>query len=148
MPPNEGFEMAANMTHEAIYDFMRARKLAVISSIGPRGEPQSALVGFAVSPNLEIVFDTLSSSRKYRNLKRDSSIAIVFGWEGETTIQYEGQAGEPLGDELHRAKDIYFATWPDGRERETWPGIAYFLVRPKWLRYSDFDTNRIEELWF
>jgi hypothetical protein len=136
------------MTHEAIYDFMRARKLAVISSIGPRVEPQSALVGFAVSPDLEIVFDTLSSTRKYQNLKRDSSIAIVFGWEGETTIQYEGHASEPLGDELRRAKDIYFTAWPDGRERELWPGIAYFLVRPKWLRYSDFDANRIEELWF
>jgi hypothetical protein len=140
--------MAAGMTHEEIYDFMRARKLAVISSIGPRVEPQSALVGFAVSPDLEIVFDTLSSTRKYQNLKRDSSIAIVFGWEGETTIQYEGHASEPLGDELRRAKEIYFTAWPDGRERELWPGIAYFLVRPKWLRYSDFDANRIEELWF
>ena len=138
----------AAITRETIYDFIRARKLAVISTIGSRGEPQSALVGFAVSPDLEIVFDTVNTSRKYPNLKHDPNIAIVFGWEDETTVQFEGLASEPAGEELHRAKAIYFAAWPDGRERELWPGIAYFLVKPRWLRYSDFAAQQIEELWF
>jgi len=22
-----------------------------------------------------------------------------------------------------------------------WPGIVYFVVRPVWIRYSDFDQN-------
>ena len=130
------------------YNFIRSCRLAVVSSIGPGGEPQSALVGIALSPELEIVFDTVKSSRKYPNLKRDPRIAIVIGWEGERTMQYEGIATEPEGEELARAKQIYFAVWPEGVERQAWPGIAYFLVRPRWLRYSDFDTRRIEEMKF
>jgi hypothetical protein len=133
---------------EEIFEFIRKRKLAVISSIGPEGEPQSALVGIAVSPELQIVFDTVKTSRKYPNLKADSRIAVVIGWEGEQTVQYEGLAVEPEGEELARAKQIYFAAWPSGVERQQWPGIAYFLVRPRWMRYSDFDTGRIEEMRF
>jgi pyridoxine/pyridoxamine 5'-phosphate oxidase len=136
------------MDRAAIYSFIRSRKLAVISSIGPGGEPQSALVGIAVSPELEIVFDTVKSSRKYPNLNADGRISIVIGWEGERTVQFEGTAIEPADQELVRAKKLYFAAWPDGVEREQWPDIAYFLVRPRWLRFSDFETGRIEEMLF
>jgi len=131
-----------------VHKFIQARKYGVISSIGPSGEPQSAQVGIAVSSDLEIVFDTVKISRKYPNLKADSRIAVVIGWENEQTVQYEGLAIEPEGRELLRAKQIYFAAWPDGVERQKWPAIAYFLIRPTWLRYSDFDTGRVSEMRF
>ena len=134
--------------HQFVYEFIAKRKYGVISSIGPGGEPQSALVGIAVSPELEIVFDTVKTSRKYPNLKADPRIAVVAGWEGEQTVQYEGLVLEPEATELVRAKAIYFAAWPSGVERQKWPGIAYFLIRPTWLRYSDFDTGRVEEMRF
>ena len=131
---------------QLVYKFIEARKYGVISSIGPSGEPQSALVGIAVSAELEIVFDTVKTSRKFPNLKADPRIAVVIGWEGEQTVQYEGVAMEPEDGELLRAKAVYFAAWPSGVERQKWPGIAYFLIRPTWLRYSDFDTGRVEEM--
>ena len=131
-----------------VYQFIAARKYGVVSSIGPGGEPQSALVGIAVSPKLEIVFDTVKTSRKHPNLKADPRISVVTGWEGEQTVQYEGLAFEPEDGELQRAKAIYFTAWPSGVERQKWPGIAYFLIRPTWVRYSDFDTGRIEEMKF
>jgi len=134
--------------HQFVYEFIAARKYGVISSIGPGGEPQSALVGIAVSPDLEIVFDTVKTSRKYPNLKVDPRIAVVTGWEGEQTVQFEGLAVEPENGELQRAKAIYFAAWPSGVERQKWPGIAYFLISPTWVRYSDFDTGRVEEMRF
>lgn len=129
-----------------VYEFIAARKYGVVSSIGPGEEPQSALVGIAVSVDLEIVFDTVKTSRKYPNLKANPRIAVVIGWEGEQTVQYEGVAVEPEDGELLRAKAVYFAAWPSGVERQKWPGIAYFLIRPTWLRYSDFDTGRVEEM--
>ena len=45
-----------------------------------------------------------------------------------------------------RAKGIYFTARPSGIARQPWPGITYFLSRPNWARYSDFDTGRIEEM--
>ena len=56
-------------------------------------------------------------------------------------MQYEGHATELHGPELAKYKEIYFRTWPDGPSRESWPSIAYFVVRPTWIRYSDFDQD-------
>jgi hypothetical protein len=67
-------------------------------------------------------------------------VAFVVGWDQERTIQYEGLADEPQGEELARLKAIYFAHFPDGPARERWDGITYFRVRPTWLRYSDFSA--------
>ena len=128
---------------------MAHRKLGVLSTLGGGG-PQSALVGIAVTPDFEIIFDTVKSSRKYTNLRARSCCSFVIGWEGEQTVQYEGQATELQGPHLKRLLEVYFATWPDGPARLTWPGIVHFVVRPSWIRYSDFDQNPplIEEFAF
>ena len=136
------------MQMDRLYRFINARKLAVISTTSPGGNPQSALVGVAVSPQLHIVFDTVKSSRKYANLKADPRISLVTGWDAEITLQYEGIAVEPEGETLHQAQSLYFNTWPDGVERKQWPGITWFLITPAWVRYSDFDSGQIEEQTF
>ena len=51
-----------------IYEFIAKQKLGVLGSIADDGSPQSALVGIAVSSKLEIIFDTVKSSRKFQNL--------------------------------------------------------------------------------
>lgn len=126
------------MTHEGLLRFLRAHKLAVQASVSPDGTPQAAIVGFAVSDHLEIVFDTLESTRKYRNLQANSRIALVIGWDEEITAQIEGVADFPTGAELERIRECYFSVYPDGRERLRWPGIAHVRVLPSWVRYSDF----------
>jgi general stress protein 26 len=133
------------MQLEELYNFIHAQKLAVISTTSPAGNPQSALVGVAVSPELNIVFDTVKSSRKYTNLKADPRISLVSGWDAEITVQYEGIAVEPEGEALDQARSLYFQTWPDGVERQQWRGITWFLITPRWIRYSDLNSGRIEE---
>jgi hypothetical protein len=134
----------------SIYEFMAGYRYGVVSSVAVNGIPQSALVGIAVTPELEIVFDTLNTTRKYKNLTVLPGCSFVVGWGGEKTVQYEGIAAEPTGVELERCQEAYFAVWPDGLARMSWPGIAYFVVRPKWVRYSDYDQNPplIEEMLF
>lgn len=130
------------MTKADLYAFTSQCKLGVLSTIGTDGRTsQSALVGIAVMPNLEIVFDTVKSSRKYRNLSARSRCSFVIGWTGEQTVQYEGEAVELCEPDLKRFQDVYFRVWPDGPARLDWPGIVYFVVRPRWIRYSDFDQN-------
>lgn len=73
---------------------MRLHKLAVQTSASPTGAPQAALVGFAVTDQFEIVFDTLETTRKAQNLRKNSRIALVIGgWISgdERTVQYEGE---------------------------------------------------------
>jgi pyridoxine/pyridoxamine 5'-phosphate oxidase len=140
----------AVMEKAAIHAFMARFRYGVLSSISSDGTPQSALVGIATTPDLEIIFDTVKSSRKYPNLIRNSCCSFVVGWDGEQTVQFEGVAIEPQGEELRRYQEAYFAAWPDGPARMSWPGIAYFVVRPTWIRYSDFDQKPplVEEIAF
>jgi pyridoxamine 5'-phosphate oxidase-like protein len=129
------------MTEADLYNFILQCRLGVCGTISDAGTPQSALVGFAATPNLEIIFDTVKSSRKYPNLIARPACSFVFGWTGEQTVQYEGEAQELRSPELEHYQETYFKVWPDGPERMSWPGIVYFVVRPTWIRYSDFDQN-------
>ncbi len=142
------------MTKADLFKFMAGHKLGVLGSISLDGSPQSALVGIAVTPELEIIFDTVASSRKYGNLLANPVASFVVGLgdksTGEVTVQFEGEAFHPLGAELARYQQVYFAAWPECRDQLSWPGIAYFVVRPKWIRYSDYDQQPplIEEFRF
>ena len=129
------------MTPAELLKYMRTHRLAVQASIGAGDTAQAALVGIGVTDAFELVFDTLASSRKARNLRQIAKVAFVLGgWLAgeEQTIQYEGVADEPTGEDLERLKAVYFASWPDGPARASWPGLVYFRVRPTWIRYSDF----------
>ncbi len=129
------------MTHHDLYRFIDQHRLTVLATVSPSGAPEAALMGFAVSEQLEIVFDTVKTARKYPNLKANPKVAFVFGLEGAITLQYEGEAEEPSGEELRRYQDIYFRKLPDGPNRLTWPGITYFKVRPAWIRYCDYNQR-------
>jgi pyridoxine/pyridoxamine 5'-phosphate oxidase len=128
--------------------FLRRHRLAVEASVSTSGAPQAAVVGIAVTDALELVFDTLSSTRKFANLRADPRIALVVGWDAERTAQLEGTVDFPTGDELERIRAAYFVVHPDGRDRLAWPGLVHARVRLTWARYSDFTTDppRIVEL--
>jgi general stress protein 26 len=136
------------MDKAKIYDFMKQYRLAVLSTVSTKNGPESALIGIAVSEKLEIIFDTVKTSRKYQNLLQNPSVAIVIGWDNETTVQYEGIATELNGPAAEYYKEIYFKVYPDGRERDkTWPHIVHFKITPKWVRYSNSnDPPVVEEI--
>ncbi|HVZ92729.1 MAG TPA: pyridoxamine 5'-phosphate oxidase family protein [Rhizomicrobium sp.] len=123
--------------------YMRSHRLAVVATIGADLKPQSALVGIAVTQTFELVFDTLSGTRKHANLLARPHIAVVYSGPGEQTLQFEGVAFPiSLADESDSSyRAAYYSAWPDGRERLSWKGLAYWGVRPIWARYSDFDKG-------
>ena len=126
------------MTLEEVFDIAKRKRFLVVSTVNEVGAPEAALMGYALTQANEIVFDTLASSRKAVNLARNSAVALVIGWDDQISLQIEGIARRPVGDDLASAKSAYFREWPDGRARETWPDIAYLVVKPKWMRYSNY----------
>jgi hypothetical protein len=133
--------MTILMTNADLIAFIAQCRLGAVGSIGAAAEgPQTAVVGVAVTHQLELVFDTLTSSRKYANLISQPACSFVF-WNGERTLQYEGIAEELTPPSITRYQQTYFEAWPDCRVHLSWPGIVYFVVRPTWIRYSNFDQN-------
>ena len=138
--------------HETeLLSFLRAQRWAVEATSSTTQAPQAAIIGIAVSDALELVFDTLTTSRKAANLRANPRIALVIGgWSDSDprTVQYEGIADFPAGADLERVQQTYFAAFPDGTTRLAWPDITYVRVKPTWVRYSDYrvDPPRIVEL--
>lgn len=120
-------------------DFLKAHPLCVISTIHADGSgPESAVVAFAETENLEIIFGTSNTSRKYKNLQKDNRVSFVIGWSNkEGTIQYEGAAAELSGEETNKYAAVQVEKIPSskdfvGREDQRW-----FIVKPTWLRFLD-----------
>jgi catechol 2,3-dioxygenase-like lactoylglutathione lyase family enzyme len=131
-------------TRAEVLAFMREHKMAVQASVSSSHAPQAAVVGFAVTDDFELFFDTVATTRKAVNLRRNSHVAFVIGGlepGDERTVQYEGTVDEPRGDELARLQAIYFERFPDGPARQSWPGLIYLRARPTWVRFSDFNRQ-------
>ena len=130
-----------------ICETMRKFRLAAVASASDDHQPETAVVGIAVTADLEVVFDTVRSSRKYRNLIVHPKVALVI-WKNEMTVQYEGEVRELGGPEDDHYRETYYSVFPDGRERTAnWDGLTHFVIRPRWIRYSNFEEPvRIEEM--
>jgi hypothetical protein len=134
------------ITREFLYEYLSREKLTVIATINPQGNPESAVVGYGITPNLEIVFDTLTTTRKYQNILYNPKVALVIGWNAATTIQYEGEARLLQGPEDDPYRETYYTAYPDGRDRTAeWKDLIHFVVKPHWIRYSDFGEPKIIE---
>ena len=132
------------MKPEDLLRFLKEHRLAVEASVSASLAAQAAVVGFAISDEFEIIFDTLASTRKVPNLRQNPRLAFVVGGllpGDERTAQYEGIADEPTGTELERLTEIYYGVYPEGRTRRSWPGLIYIRVRPTWIRYSDYNVD-------
>jgi uncharacterized pyridoxamine 5'-phosphate oxidase family protein len=138
------------MKTDFLYNFITRHHYAVLSTVSPNCLPESALVGFAVAPDLKLICDTVSTSRKYKNLIQNQYVSLVIGWENEQTVQYEGRVIFQSGNEFNKMLRIYFQVFPEGKERsENWKDIAYFIIVPEWIRFSDFNyPQKIEEIDF
>ncbi len=136
---------------QEVLDFLKKRepKLCVLATSSLANEPESAVMGYAVSDDLSIICSTDRSSRKWNNLKQNSKVAITFGWGfGELNIQYSGLATlVESGEELKKCEDIYFASHQESLEFKGTPETGYIKIKPTWIRLSDYssDPPRIEE---
>jgi hypothetical protein len=131
------------------YDFLRRQTQGVIATVGGDTRPEAALVDIAVTPALEIIFETTDQTRKFANLRDRPAISFVAGWGADETLQYDGVVEHLSGRALEEALALYLSVFPQKMSHPDWPGNYYFRTRPTWVRYSNYDPpRRIEEFRF
>ena len=132
-----------------IFEFIRKYPIAVMATISPEAKSEAATMSFGITDDFEIIFQTFTSYRKYRNLRSNPSVAFVFGWDKKVTIQYEGIACELPDQDSVQYRKIYFEQNPTTVKWDEVPGAAWFKVSPKWIRYLDNTEPRtIHEITF
>lgn len=123
---------------QIICEFIGVNPFGVISTVNFQNKPESAVVDLIALESLEVLFNTYTTSRKYRNLKNNPDVSIVV-WDGDKIeVQYEGTAMEIEGNELERYRMYY-------DEKTNWriwkiKDYRYFKVTPKWIKFSDFTS--------
>jgi len=137
-----------SLSKKDAYEFLKDTALGAISTISRDGRPEGALINIAVTPGLELIFETIQTTRKCVNLRRDPRAAIV-AWRSDETLQYEGLADEPDRYAREPLLETYFAAQPEALGHCGWPGLTYFRVRPRWIRLSRYGTSfSVRELRF
>ncbi|MFI6031996.1 pyridoxamine 5'-phosphate oxidase family protein [Amycolatopsis magusensis] len=121
-----------------LIDYVRAHRAGVVSTLGPDGEPQAAYLTLAATDTGELVFDAKPDSRKVANLRRDGRIALVIGGPDGTTLQCQGIADFPAGDELERCTSAYLAAFPEFAPSFDHGSVVVLRVILDWARYGDF----------
>lgn len=124
-----------------VLDFIRKHTVAVVASVNTDGKPEAAAIEFSETENLEIIFDTFATYRKYKNLQANPRVAFVIGWDEDITVQYEGVARELKGDERAECQNIHLAKLPGSAKFANLEVIRYFKVIPTWIRYADLAAN-------
>lgn len=124
-----------------LYSYIHTRMIGVLSTVNVQGNTESAVMEFGDTPELELIFDTLCTTRKYRNLQKNPVISFVIGWENGSTVQYEGIATELHGKNLAKYKQFMFQKNASFQRWEGLVGMRYFKVIPTWIRYSAMDET-------
>lgn len=120
--------------------FIKSQNYATVASVW-NGMPQAATIAYSERKDFEIIFGTSNQTRKYRNLKKDPAIAIAIGWDQSVTVQLEGIATETFGELREECKRIHIIKNQGSERYADMEGQCYFLVIPRWIRYTDISTE-------
>ncbi|WP_448003416.1 pyridoxamine 5'-phosphate oxidase family protein [Agromyces bauzanensis] len=129
------------MDRRQLIEYVRSQRWGVVSTLGTDGRPQAAHLAIAATGRGELAFDAKPESRKIANLRRDPRIAVVVGGADGTTLQCEGIADFPEGDDLLRCVDAYLERFPEFAESIRSGTVVVVRVTPTWARYGDYRTE-------
>ena len=130
---------------EKSLELMSNSSHCVVSTLGPNGNPQSALVGFSEDEDLGLVIGTYKDSRKLQNIIKNPQVAIVISdEEKKLEIQYEGRASAVTISELGPRLVKHFQKLPAAKKRLNDPNQAWIKVVPIWVRFVDANRSPIK----
>jgi len=119
--------------------------MATISTLAAHSsQPESALIAFTQTSDLEIIFETFVDTRKWNNLRENAHVALVVGWDirKHITLQYEGLASPIPESETEQYIQLFLAKDTPCTEKFLRdPRVRLFKVSPTWIRYSDYTAD-------
>ncbi len=136
-----------NDTKKKILEFLNAHDCCVIATTDNDGKPEAATVGFSATDDLKLTIGTYRGTRKFANLQTNSKVAVVVGFSGDITIQYEGVARELTEPKLSERLKVHHAKLPSALKYRDHTDQTYLLIDPTWIRYTNYANNPdVEEL--
>mgnify|MGYP000238685307 CR=1 FL=1 len=133
-------------TRETIFSYLNNHKTAVVATLSATydKQPTAATIVPKFREDFSCIFSTSILSRKYLNLKTNSKVAIVVGFEHDDpfTMQYEGIASGIEEDHQRYFKLVQELEdfRPELGKYLHLPQTAMVVVKPVWVRFSKTDV--------
>lgn len=121
-------------------EFLKVSEACVLTTVTKDGLPQAATVGYSVDGDFNFLIGTNKNTRKYQNLKNNNKIALVVGFAGSKTVQLEGTAREL--EITDKRVEAHLNKLPSAVKFKIHPGQTYFLIKPTWLRFTDYSSKQ------
>lgn len=129
-----------NELSQVVLAFLKNHSLMAVATVNEAGRPEAAAVTYAERSNLELVFETLATTDKCRNLLQNPAVACVV-WDTAVTVQYRGVARELADDESETVIGEYVAKNPLSRKLVGVEGAKFFKVVPSYIRYTNVSVT-------
>ena len=126
------------MNIDTVKQFLRSSNTCVISTVDKNKKPQAATVGFSCDENMRIVICTNINTRKAVNMRNNPSVALVVGFEGSCTLQYEGTVKQTTVSDLGLRLEQHYEKIPPARRFGEDENQGYYIITPTWLRFTDY----------
>lgn len=132
-------------------EFLKGQRVAVVSSIDEKGNPQSAVVTFLIDDEFTIFFVTRKKSRKFANIMKNPRVSVVVGFDPEhpSTVQMHGNA--KMSESNRISTLLKFSQALINREN-WWPllkiaGLDFVVMEIKidWARWLNLDAQNRDE---
>lgn len=133
------------MFPEHVIEYIESQRVSVLSFEMLDGSPHGSTVHFAYDPDSNVFFfETSLGYRKSEVLlgKEKTRASLVIGvTESEMkTLQIDGECRILKDEEKELFDKVYFAKFPDKKEKNYGKPIVLFLFTPNWWRFTDWTT--------
>ncbi len=128
--------------------FLAENKLMILGYlhfVNKQAFPRSSLVAYA-EDGLELIFQTMTIGRKYNDLQFCGRVSVVIS-SGLKTMQYEGNA-QMIADVDWAQRVMLLKNGPCDRRFIFDPRARWFLIRPWWVKLSDYTREPIIKEWY
>jgi general stress protein 26 len=128
---------------QKIDSVLNANDFGVIATNSGVGSPESAVISISKTPGGAVVFCSSDTLRKNHNIEKDPRISFVTGWDVaiRQTVQIEGIARLLEGADRGAVENAHCVIHKGFEKHKDNPHQQYFIIEPKWIRYSDLSAN-------
>lgn len=130
---------------EKILDYLHTQRVGVLAVEMLDGSPHAATVHVAQADSpLIFYFETYRHYRKSEALfgRATSRASLVIGADERDmkTLQFDGTIRLVTAEEKAEFDRVYFAKFPEKKEKSIDPKYVFFSFTPTWWRFTDWTT--------
>lgn len=120
------------------------QKYCALATASKDGQPQVAIMAFAVLDTGHLLMSTDIHSHKVRNINENHHVALTIGWTTKhPNYQIRGEGAVIIEDDVaHKPyKEVYYKQNPHLGMFKDIPNHVFIRIQPTWIRVNDFSLS-------